>query len=116
VDSRWVRANFDPVNLLGNFARVWANGEAMRDMWQTLGQRYIKSAHIKDVVADPELVVHISEAPPGQGMLDLDAFFEVVRNLGEDTAVIVEHLPEDQARAAIEVVKAAVRDRGFSFA
>jgi sugar phosphate isomerase/epimerase len=116
VDSPWVRANFDPVNLLGDFKRVWANGQAMRDMWRTLGQRYIKSAHIKDVVAEPELVVHISEAPPGQGMLDFDAFFEVVCNLGEGTAVIVEHLPEDQARAAIEVVKAAATQRGLSFA
>ena len=116
VDSAWVRANFDPVNLLGDFQRVWANGEAMRDMWRTLGRRYTKSAHIKDVVADPELVVHISEAPPGTGMLDMDAFFEVVTNLGEDTAVIVEHLPEDKARAAIEVVKRAAKERGHSFA
>jgi sugar phosphate isomerase/epimerase len=116
VDSRWVRANFDPVNLLGTFSRVWENGEAMRDMWHVLGPRYVQSAHIKDVVADPELVVHISEAPPGTGLLDLDAFFDVCRNLGEGTAVIVEHLPADQARAAIEVVKAAAAERGFSFA
>ena len=115
VDSRWVRANFDPVNLLGTFSRVWENGEAMRDMWHVLGPRYVQSAHIKDVVADPELVVHISEAPPGTGLLDLDAFFDVCRNLGEGTAVIVEHLPADQARAAIEVVKAAAAERGFSF-
>jgi sugar phosphate isomerase/epimerase len=84
-------------------------------MWQTLGQRYAPSAHIKDVIVEPDLVVHISEAPPGQGMLDLDAFFEVVRNLGEGSAVIVEHLPEDQARAAIQVVKAAAAQRDFTF-
>jgi sugar phosphate isomerase/epimerase len=114
VDSRWVRANFDPVNLLGDFSRVWHNGQAMQAMWDTLGQRYVRSAHIKDVVAGPDLVVHISEAPPGQGMLDLDAFFAVCRELGEDTAVIVEHLPEDQARAAIAFVKSAAIQRGFS--
>jgi sugar phosphate isomerase/epimerase len=110
VDSPWVRANFDPVNLLGDFSRVWANGDAMRDMWQTLGRRYTKSAHIKDVVTDSDFVVHISEAPPGT------AFFEVVRNLGEDTAVIVEHLPADPARKAVEVVKSAAKERGFSIA
>ena len=65
----------------------------MRHMWDTLGACYTKSAHIKDVVAGPDLVVHISEAAPGQGLLDLDAFFEVCTRLGEDTAVIVEHLP-----------------------
>jgi sugar phosphate isomerase/epimerase len=109
-----VRANFDPVNLLGDFSRVWHNADAMRDMWQTLGACYTKSAHIKDVRADPEFVVHISEAPPGHGMLDLDAFFEVVTHLGEDTAVIVEHLPADQALAAIAFVKEAAERRHFT--
>jgi sugar phosphate isomerase/epimerase len=114
VNSPWVRANFDPVNLLGDFSKVWHNGEAMRQMWQTLGECYTKSAHIKDVRADPELVVHISEAPPGEGLLDLDAFFEVVTHLGEDTAVIVEHLPADQALAAITYVKHAAEQRDFA--
>jgi sugar phosphate isomerase/epimerase len=115
VDSPWVRANFDPVNLLGNFQQVWQNAEAMRHMWQTLGACYTNSAHIKDVVADEGFVVHISEAAPGHGFLDLDAFFEVVSQLGEDTAVIVEHLPADQALAAIAYVKHAAEQRGFSF-
>jgi sugar phosphate isomerase/epimerase len=115
VDSPWIRANFDPVNLLGDFARVWHNAEAMRHMWQTLGACYARSAHIKDVRADPDLVVHISEAPPGRGLLDLDSFFEVVRQLGEQTAVIVEHLPADQALIAIEYVKQAAAQRQFTF-
>ena len=116
VNSRWVRANFDPVNLLGDLSKVWHNAEAIRDMWRTLGTCYAKSAHIKDVRADAEFVVHISEAPPGEGVLDLDAFFEVVRQLGEDTAVVVEHLPVDQAIAAIAYVKQAALQRRFTFA
>ena len=115
VDSRWVRANFDPVNLLGSFGAVWSNGQAMRHMWEVLGPCYTKSAHIKDVVADPDLVVHISEAPPGEGMLDLDVFFDVCSRLGNDTAVIVEHLPPDQARTAIAYVRQAARERGITF-
>jgi sugar phosphate isomerase/epimerase len=115
VDSPWVRANFDPVNLLGDFARVWHNAEAMRHMWQTLGACYAKSAHIKDVVTDADFVVHISEAAPGHGYLDLDAYFEVVAQLGEDTAVIVEHLPADQSLEAITYVKHAAEQRGFTF-
>jgi sugar phosphate isomerase/epimerase len=116
VGSSWVRANFDPVNLLGNFSAVWHNAEAMRHMWQTLDGRYAKSAHIKDVTADPELVVHISEAAPGDGLLDLDAYFEIVRQIGEDTAVIVEHLPADRALVAIDYVKDQLHQRGFSLA
>ena len=116
VGSPWVRANFDPVNLLGDFSAVWHNGDAMRHMWQILGGRYAKSAHIKDVVADPELVVHISEAAPGDGELDLDAYFDVVRQIGEDTAVIVEHLPADRALIAIDYVRKQIQQRGFTLA
>jgi sugar phosphate isomerase/epimerase len=115
VDSRWVRANFDPVNMLGSFGAVWSNGQAMRHMWDVLGSCYTKSAHIKDVVANPDLVVHISEAPPGTGLLDLDVFFDVCSKLGSETAVIVEHLPADQARAAIAYVKDAAAQRGVAF-
>ena len=114
VDSRWVRANFDPVNLLGDLSSVWHNADAIRHMWHTLGTCYAKSAHIKDVSADPEFVVHISEAPPGDGVLDLDAYFEVVSQLGEDTAVIVEHLPPDRAVAALEYVRGQIEKRHFT--
>jgi hypothetical protein len=48
-------------------------------------------------------------------MLDLDVFFEVVGHLGEDTAVIVEHLPADQALQAVEYVKQAAAARGITF-
>jgi L-ribulose-5-phosphate 3-epimerase len=116
VDSPWVRANFDPVNLLGDLSQVWHNAEAMRQMWRTLGTCYAKSAHAKDVRTDAEFVVHICEAPTGEGVLDLDAFFDVVRQLGEDTAVVVEHLPVDQAIAALAYVKQAALQRQFTFA
>ena len=116
VDSPFVRANFDPVNMLGDLRAVWSNGRAMQRMWRTLGARCAKSAHIKDVRVDPELVVHVSEAPPGTGLLDLDAFFAVCRQLGEDTTVIVEHLPPDQARATLRVVRTAAIDWGFTLA
>jgi sugar phosphate isomerase/epimerase len=96
------------------FGDVWANGGAIRHMWETLGGCYTSSAHVKDVRADPELVVHISEVSPGEGMLDFDAFFEVVRHLGENTAVIVEHLPADRALPAIAFVKREAEERGFT--
>ena len=65
--------------------------------------------------ADPEFIVHISEAPPGEGVLDLEAFLEVVRNIGEGTAVIVEQLPTDRAVSAIEYVKWQAVRRELTF-
>jgi sugar phosphate isomerase/epimerase len=116
VDSPWVRANFDPVNLLGSLDAVWDNASAMREMWDAIGVRYAPSAHVKDVRPDAELVVHISEAPPGQGALDLDVFFDVCQRLGEGAALIVEHLPRSEALAAISYVKLEAERRGHAFA
>jgi hypothetical protein len=48
-------------------------------------------------------------------LLDLDAYFEVIAHLGEDTAVMVEHLPAEQAFAALAYVKHAAEQRGFTF-
>ncbi|HEY3060331.1 MAG TPA: hypothetical protein VGL99_15330 [Chloroflexota bacterium] len=62
---------------------------------------------VRAILADPDLVVHISEAAPGHGLLNLDVFFEVCSKLAKTLAVIVEHLPADQARAAIAFVKRA---------
>lgn len=115
VGSPWVKVNFDPVNLLGDLPTLWANGAAMRRMWEVIGPHYAPSAHVKDVVAQPELVLHISEAPPGQGVLDYGAFFAVARGLGEGAALIVEHLPADQVEAALAFVRAEAARHGVSF-
>lgn len=116
VGSPWVRANFDPVNLLGDLASVYQSGAAMRRMWHVVGPWYARSAHIKDVAPSPGLVVHIDEVPPGAGLLDMNACFEVVKRLGEGAAVIVEHLPEEQVEAALRFVAAAAERAGITLA
>ncbi len=115
VDSPWVRANFDPVNLLGDLPTVFASGQAMRHMWATIGPRYAPSAHFKDVGVRPELVVHIDEMAPGEGILDLDTFFAVCRELGDGAAIVVEHLPADQARAALAFTRRRAAEAGITW-
>jgi sugar phosphate isomerase/epimerase len=113
VGSPWVRANFDPVNLIGDLPTLYANGPAIRSMRDELGPYYAPSAHIKDITALPELVLHLAEAPPGEGMLDYTAFFEVCRTLGDGAALIIEHLAAEQVDAALGFVKDAARRHGI---
>ena len=113
---RWVRANFDPVNLLGDFGSVWANargdaphvGYAGR-LLRTVGTYQGRSRPIRSWWCTSPKRRQV------RGMLDFDAFFEVVRHQGENTAVIVEHLPAERALAAIAYVKRAAEERGFTF-
>ncbi len=116
VDSSWIRANFDPVNMLGSLPELYDNAGVMERMWEVVGGHYTSSAHIKDVVARAEFVLHIDEVAPGKGLLDLPTFFEVCQRLGENPAVIVEHLPVDEVEGALEVVRDAATKAGVNFA
>jgi sugar phosphate isomerase/epimerase len=105
VGSPWVRANVDPVNLIGDLPALYDNATAIRQAAALLLPHYVPCAHIKDIAAQPELVLHLAEAPPGTGLLDYTAVFEVCRQLGENTALVVEHLPAAQVPAALAFIR-----------
>jgi sugar phosphate isomerase/epimerase len=116
VDSEWVVANFDPVNLLDSAQAVWDSGNRIRHMIETVGPRYGPSAHAKDVVVVRDsLPVQLKEAAPGTGSLDWAAFFDACRALGDGTAVIVEHLDHEAAVAALGHVREAGEQHGIRF-
>jgi sugar phosphate isomerase/epimerase len=116
VDSPWVRVNFDPVNLLGDLPSLFANGEAIRRMAGVLAPYYAPSAHVKDILAQADLVLHLAEAPPGAGLLDYEAFFTVCRRLGSGASLVVEHLPAAQVPAALAFVRNAAAEHEIEFA
>ena len=104
VDSPWVLANYDPVNFLGSLDAVYDSGARARHAAATIGPRLAPSAHIKDVVVEPDLVLKIAEAPPGTGIMDLDAVIESCRHLPEDSTLVVEHFGPEESAAALRVV------------
>ena len=114
VDSPWVRPNFDPVNMIGGLPDLYDTAGAMERMWEALGSHYTQSAHVKDIIARPDFVLHLDEVAPGQGWLDLAAFFAICQRLGEGAALIVEHLPVDQVDAALQVVREAASEAGVT--
>jgi sugar phosphate isomerase/epimerase len=115
VDSPWVRVNVDPVNLLATLSDVWVSGERMRANQEVLAPWSAPSVHVKDVAVADALVLHIDECPPGQGVLDYDAFFGIVAGLPTDSAVIVEHLAPAPAVEALHWLRHELDDRGFEY-
>lgn len=110
VGSPWVRVNCDPVNLVADLLTLYSNGDLIRRLPSELGRHLGPNAHVKDVVAEPRLVVHLSEVPPGEGVWDFDAFFDLCATLSDRPALLVEHLDGAQAPAAL----AYVRERATS--
>ncbi|MDX6569241.1 MAG: hypothetical protein QOH15_1819 [Gaiellales bacterium] len=104
VDSAFAYANFDPVNFVGSLEAVYDSGAVAEHVARTIGPRLAPSAHIKDIVVEPDLVLKIAEVPPGQGIMDLDGVLESCRHLPEDSSLIVEHFGPQESEAALRYV------------
>jgi sugar phosphate isomerase/epimerase len=116
VDSPWLVANFDPVNLIGDLPALYANDRATLHAWHTGGPRWSRrSMHLKDILPQPAFVMHLDEVAPGSGLLDYATVFSICRQLDEGAAVIVEHLEDAQVPDALRWVKTAAEQHGLSF-
>lgn len=114
VDHPALRINFDPVNLLGTLPEVFDAGMAIARMGRRMGAFLGPSAHVKDILPLPELVLHLTEVSPGEGYVDWAAYFEVCRGLGDGAALIVEHLHGDAVAPAIEATVALATRHGIA--
>ncbi len=89
--SKWIRVNADLVNFVSDFRTAYDTTTMINHVFDVLGP-YILTAHLKDVVVDAPLVVHISEALPGTGLLDWDTLFRRFEALLPDGYALIEHL------------------------
>lgn len=109
VGSPWIRANFDPVNLIGDLTSAYDTRNAMQEMSRVVGTHYVPVAHVKDVaVRVDEFPLHLAEVAPGDGLLDMHAFLDIAAELGEDTALVIEHLHADRIPAALSFLGAVI--------
>jgi sugar phosphate isomerase/epimerase len=95
TDPAHVRVNIDPANFVADLATAFDPGPMIDELFDILGE-HCATVHVKDYLLEERFIVHISEAPPGTGMMDLDRVLRRTAGLGPDTYAIVEHLPLDQ--------------------
>ena len=111
-----LRVNFDPVNLLGTLPEVFGSARAIRAIGDRLGPVLAPSAHVKDIRPAPALVLHLDEVPPGDGFVDWEAYFAVCGQLGDGSALIVEHLEGDVVETALARVTRMASAHGIALA
>lgn len=110
IDRPGFGVHFDPVNIVSSPRVYYRNGEMIRDFFARLGP-WIRNAHAKDTLLRGGLTVHLDEVVPGEGALDYAAFLTGLDRLHPDTALIIEHLPTNEAyaRAAAYIREVAAR-------
>jgi sugar phosphate isomerase/epimerase len=91
VDRPAFGAHLDTVNLINSPERYYANSAITQECFDKFGPR-IKSIHLKDIILQPQLTVHLDECPVGQGGFDIPCLLRNAAKLDPDMPVLVEHL------------------------
>lgn len=99
VGSPWLKINFDLVNFVGDLHAAYDLPRVIQHLADTLG-RFAVSAHIKDVVVEDDLVVHISEAMLGEGLIDFDVLLPHIEAMMPQGYAFIEHLPPEKVPQA----------------
>lgn len=107
------RVHLDYCNMINSLDRYRHASEFITKCFDLLGGQIV-SVHAKDVkLTDGFLPVCIGEVPPGEGSIDLPLVTKLAHDLGDDTPVFVEHLPDHAAYVkAAAVMRAAAKKAG----
>lgn len=86
----------------------------MRACIAALGPQ-IRSVHVKDIQLATRLTVHLDEARPGQGGLDLRTLLRALKQLDPTLPIMLEHLPnETEYDLAAAHVRAVAKEEGIA--
>jgi sugar phosphate isomerase/epimerase len=115
VDRPTVAVHMDPVNCISSPRTFFAFSTILGDCFRLLGPRIV-SCHAKDMRTRHEPVVpQFDEVRPGTGIVDYRQFLSLVKGLGRDVPLIMEHLAtEAEYFAARDYITAVARKLGMA--
>ena len=112
VDSPWIGVSLDPINFIPDLPTLYNSTGLVDELFDRLGPS-ILGAHVKDAYVEDRLVIHISETIPGQGLFDLDTFFQRFEAVCPDGYALVEHLPDHLVPQAAAHIRGRLRELGI---
>ncbi len=103
VNSANIRLVMDYVNHFESIDQVYSDTERLNHIFETIGP-LAPVCHVKDIAVGNRLVVHLEEAVPGHGELNLALALELFHAHHPDGYALIEHLgPELIPQAAANV-------------
>lgn len=113
IDRPGCGVHFDPVNLINSPQRYFRNGDLIRAAIAALGPQ-MRSVHVKDIQLANRLTVHLDEARPGTGGLELHTLLRELNHLDPTLPIMLEHLPnEAEYDLAAAHVRAVAQTEGI---
>ncbi|WP_163538165.1 TIM barrel protein [Gracilibacillus sp. YIM 98692] len=114
IDRPQFGVHLDPINMISSVERYYNNSEFIKECFRKLG-RYIKSCHIKDIIIQDSLTLHLDEVRPGQGTLDINVYLEELNKLPKDIPLLLEHLPTDEEyRLGAEYIRKLAKQKNYT--
>jgi sugar phosphate isomerase/epimerase len=113
IGSPALRFNLDLVNYVGSVDAAYDSTDLEERLFRRLGG-VMQAAHLKDVVVEERLVVHIGETVPGRGLLDLGRLLARFAAARPGGWVILEHLAEADLPEAVAATRRAAEAVGCS--
>jgi sugar phosphate isomerase/epimerase len=99
IGSEFIRTNLDPVNYVSDPMTLYASRILIDRVIDLLADVSV-GGHVKDVILEDRLVVHLEEVPLGDGVFDVPYFLERFQHVQPDGYLMVEHLPESEVPRA----------------
>jgi sugar phosphate isomerase/epimerase len=104
VGSPAVRVNLDAANLVAGIDDAFGSSAHLERCFDLLAPVAV-SGHLKDVQVRDDFVLHLDEAPPGNGVFDLHAEVRLFAERLPGAVVSLEHLQAEEvprAKAALD--------------
>ena len=113
VGSGRLKVVMDYVNHLQTLSQVYNSTERLNHIFDIMGP-ISAVGHYKDALVSDGLVLHIDEALPGEGELDLVTVLRRWDALYPDGYMLLEHLPNEKYPTAAANAFQHIRDAGVS--
>ncbi len=114
IDSPALSFNLDPVNFIGSIWDAWSPDAVFDRLLDGAGER-IMVAHWKDFTVREELVLHVDEVVPGQGVVDHVRWLRRLNAAQPRAWVLLEHLTLDQLAPAKQALDDAMAGAGLAW-
>ena len=95
VDDPRLAVHVDPVNFILDARTYYATTAMLNEVFDQFGDRII-ACHAKDIIQGDPKTVQLSEALPGQGVLDYRTFLRRAEAISPEMPLIIEHLSTEE--------------------